>query len=103
MEEISFKVLIEIQLKYAVEIRHRTMVLDNVKLWQVFNYYQEIERFLETINEFSDSQIDEDNGVDEGRGTRLLNTIVDHDNIELKCNFLTKRLVPLKGFSIIMM
>ena len=58
---------------------------------------------METVNEFFGSQIDEDNDVEEGRGTHLLNTIVDHDIIELKGNFLPKGLVPLKGFSVIMM
>jgi hypothetical protein len=42
-----------------VEIRYRPSVPDNVKHWRVFEDDQEIEKFLQSIDDFSASHIDE--------------------------------------------
>jgi ribonuclease HI len=43
-----------------VEIRYRPSVPDNVRHWRVFEDDQEIEKFLQSIDDFSASHIDED-------------------------------------------
>jgi hypothetical protein len=36
-------------IKYQVEFRNRTTILDNIKHWQVFSDDLELQRFLQTI------------------------------------------------------
>jgi hypothetical protein len=47
-----------------VEIRYRPSVPDNVRHWKVFEDDQEIEKFLQSIDDFSTSRIDEDPDAD---------------------------------------
>jgi ribonuclease HI len=47
-----------------VEIRYRPSVPDNVKHWKVFEDDPEIEKFLQSIDDFSASHIDEDPDVE---------------------------------------
>jgi len=41
-----FKILIHLNRKYEIEVRHRPAVLDNIKYWQVFDDDQEVNGFL---------------------------------------------------------
>jgi hypothetical protein len=51
--------------KYEVEVRHIKTVLDNVKNWKVFSDDMELKRFLQTIEEFSNISIDQENEDEE--------------------------------------
>ena len=85
------------QLKYLIEVRYRHSVLDNIKQWRVFEDDLEIKRFLELTGEFSNSLIDEDKDDEvEDADEYSKNTIVGHNIIELKGNFIPKGLVPLE-------
>jgi hypothetical protein len=46
-------------IKYQVEIKHRTTILENIKHWQVFSDDLELQRFIHTIDEFSNISIDQ--------------------------------------------
>ena len=70
---------------------------DNIKQWRVFEDDIEIKRFLELTGEFSNSLIDQE----KDDGTKYIdkfpeNEIAGHKIIELKNNFIPKRLVPLE-------
>jgi hypothetical protein len=44
-----------------VEVKHRKTIPDNLKNWQFFSDDLELKRFLQTIEEFSNISIDQDN------------------------------------------
>jgi hypothetical protein len=46
--------------KYDVEIKYKPSVPDNVKHWKVFKDDLEIEKFLQSVDEFSVFHIDHD-------------------------------------------
>jgi ribonuclease HI len=80
-----------------VEIRYRPSVPDNVKYWKVFEDDQEIEKFLQSVDDFSALHIDEDPDVEDGHHTgEFLNKIVDHQIIQLPSNHIPKGLIPLE-------
>jgi hypothetical protein len=82
-----------------VEIKYRPSVPDNVKHWKVFEDDQEIEKFLQSVDNFSALHIDEDLDI-EGKPDRhpreFLNKIVDHQIIQLPSNHILKGLIPLE-------
>ena len=49
------------RLVYEVQIKHRPSLPDNVLHWKVFNDDDEINRFLQVIDEFLEMQIDQEN------------------------------------------
>jgi ribonuclease HI/uncharacterized small protein (DUF1192 family) len=80
-----------------VEIRYRPSVPDNVKHWRVFEDDQEIEKFLQSIDHFSASHIDEDPDEEPNRHPgELLNKVADHQIIQLPSNHMPRGMVPLE-------
>jgi ribonuclease HI len=82
-----------------VEIKYRPYVPDNVKHWKVFEDDQEIEKFLQSVDEFSALHIDEDpdiEGAPDHHPGEFLNKIVDHHIIKLPSNHIPKGLIPLE-------
>jgi hypothetical protein len=61
----TFKSPIIPQIKYEVEMRHRPSILDNVKHWQVFEDDQQLRRFLELMDEFSSTHIDNEEDIED--------------------------------------
>jgi len=49
------------RLTYEMQVKYRPSLLYNVKYWKVFEDDDEVNRFLQVINEFSDMQIDQEN------------------------------------------
>jgi ribonuclease HI len=80
-----------------VEIRYRPSVPDNVKHWRVFEDDQEIEKFLQSIDEFSAVHIDEDPDEEpDHHPEELLNKVADHQIIQLPSNHIPRGLIPLE-------
>jgi ribonuclease HI len=80
-----------------VEIRYRPSVPDNVKHWKVFEHDPEIEKFLQSIDDFFASHIDEDLDVEGDRHFgEFSNKIVDHQIIQLPSNHIPRGLIPLE-------
>ena len=48
-------------LTYEVQVKYRPSLPDNVKYWKVFEDDDEVNRFLQVIDEFSEMQIDQEN------------------------------------------
>jgi hypothetical protein len=81
------------------EIKYRPSVPDNVKHWKVFEDDQEIEKFLQYVDDFSTLHIDEDpdiEGEPDHHPRELLNKVVDHQIIQLPSNHIPKGLIPLE-------
>ena len=49
------------KLSYAIQVKYRPSLPDNVEFWKVFEDDAELTRFLNVIDEFVDLEIDEDN------------------------------------------
>ena len=83
--------------KSDVEIRYRPSVPDNVKHWKVFEDDQEIEKFLQSIDDFSALHIDEDPHMEDDHHPKgFLNEIVDHQIIQLPSNHIPRGLISLE-------
>ena len=54
----TFKMPIHQNKRFEIEVKHRLAIPDNIKYWQVFDHDKHIERFLEGINEFTNTSID---------------------------------------------
>ena len=70
---------------------------DNIKHWQVFEDDQQLQKFLECIDQFSKSLIDvgEESSENDGK-TSYENLIAGQEIIDLKTNHIPKGLVPLE-------
>jgi ribonuclease HI len=80
-----------------VEIRYRPSVPDNVKHWKIFEDDQEIEKFLQSIYDFSAFHIDEDPDMEgDPHPGAFLNKIANHQIIQLPSNYIPKGLIPLE-------
>jgi ribonuclease HI len=53
-----------LKLKYHIEMRHRPSIPNNVQHWQVFEDDEQIKQFLEMVDEFSETHIDQENQND---------------------------------------
>ena len=95
----TFRSPIGLNIKYQVEIRHRTTIPNNINHWQVFSDDLELQRFLHTIDEFSNISIDqesqegENNELENQKTSHLLKTVVGHDIVELKTNHIPRGLM----------
>ncbi len=81
-------------------MRYRPSIPDNVRYWKVFEEDSEIQRFLQTVQEFSDLIIDGDNLIAEQEQENLEqkyhNRIAGHEIMQLPTNYIPKGLVPLE-------
>ena len=95
-----FKIPTVPKLRYEVEVRYRPSIPDNVRHWKVFEEDSEIQRFLQTVQEFSDLIIDGDNLIAEQEQENLEqkyhNRIAGHEIMQLPTNYIPKELVPLE-------
>jgi hypothetical protein len=83
--------------KYDVEIKYRPSVPDNVKHWRVFEYDMEIEKFLQSIDEFSTLHIDQDPDTEDNPHHGVfLNKIANHQIIQLPSNHILRGLILLE-------
>jgi ribonuclease HI len=80
-----------------VEIRYRPSIPDNVKHWKVFEDDLEIEKFLQSIDDFSALHIDEDPDTEgDNHPGECSNEIAGHQIIQLPSNHIPKGLIPLE-------
>ena len=49
------------KLTYEVQVKYKPSLSDNVKYWRVFEDDEEINRFLQVIDEFAETHIDQEN------------------------------------------
>jgi hypothetical protein len=81
--------------KYDVEIKYRPSVPDNVKHWKVFEDDLEIEKFLQSIDDFFALHIDQDPDLEgDPHPEVFLNEIANHQIIQLPSNHILRGLVP---------
>ena len=85
-------------LRYEVEVRYRPSIPDNIKHWQVFEDEEQMKIFLETVGEFSNMEIDDEEEV-ESEDTPKRNwgeKVVGNKVLQLKGNIIPRGMVPLE-------
>jgi ribonuclease HI len=92
-----FRIPLSPKIKYDVEIIYRPSLPDNIKHWKVFEDDLKIEKFLQSVDEFSALHIDQDPDLESHPHPEVfLNEIVNHHIIHLPSNHIPKGLVPLE-------
>ncbi len=85
------------RLVYEVQMKYRPSLPDNVQHWKFFEDDDEVNRFLQVIDEFSEMQIDQDNeALEESPQFQLSNKIGKDSIVQLPNNHIPKGLVPLE-------
>jgi ribonuclease HI len=85
------------KLSYEIQIKYRPSLPDNVKYWKVFEDDDELSRFLQVVDEFSDLHIDQQNlNEEESQTPELKKKLGQHDIIQLPNNYIPRGLVPLE-------
>ena len=82
---------------YEVQVKYRPSLPDNVKYWRVFEDDEEINRFLQVVEEFSETHIDWENEAMGECGQPKLKSDINRGSIvQLPNNHIPKGLVPLE-------
>ena len=80
-------------------MRYRPSIPDNIKHWQVFKDEEQMKRFLETMGEFSNMEIDVDEEEVESEDTSERNweeKVAGNKVLQLNGNIIPRGLVPLE-------
>ena len=84
------------RLVYEVQMKYRPSLPDNVHHWKVFNDDDEINRFLQVIDEYSEMQIDQENEALLKPQSQLRNKIGKDNIFQRPSNHIPKGLIPLE-------
>jgi hypothetical protein len=94
---INFRVPLPPKLRYDIEVKCRPSIPNNVKHWKVFEDDIDIRKFLESVEEFFELQIDQDHDPKgDPHADVFLNKIANHHIVQLPSNHIPKGLVPLE-------
>jgi len=85
------------RLVYEVQMKYRPSLLDNVQHWKAFDDDDEINRFLQVIDEFSEMQIYQENqALETSPQSQLRNKIGKDSIVQLPSSHIPKGLIPLE-------
>lgn len=85
------------RLVYEVKMKYRPSLPDNVQHWKVFDDDYELNRFLQVIDEFSETKIDQEKeALEESPKPQLRNKINKDSIVQLPSNHIPKGLIPLE-------
>ena len=77
------------KLNYDVQVKYRPSLLDNVKFWRVFENDDEVGKFLQLVDEFSDMHIDQENlNMEESKRLKLKDKVADQNIVQLPKNYI---------------
>ena len=84
------------KLNYDVQVNYRPSLPDNVKFQKVFENDDELGKFLQLVDEFSDMHIDQENlNMEESKQLKLKDKVADQNIVQLPSNYIPRGLVPL--------
>jgi ribonuclease HI len=87
------------RLNYEIQVKYRPSLPDNIKYWKVFEDDDELNRFLQVVDEFSDMHVDQQNlNVEESQKPKLKQRLGQHDIVQLPNNYIPRGLVPPEKF-----
>jgi ribonuclease HI len=91
------------KLRYHIEVRNRPSIPNNIQHWQVFEDDEQIRKFLEMVDDFAETHIDQENQnyhtwiMQEGEDPQgFQEKIANHRMLVLKSNQIPKGLIPLE-------
>ena len=85
------------KLIYVVQVKYKPPLPDNVKFWKVYENDDELSKFLQLVDEFSDMQIDQENlNMEESKQLKLKDKVVDQNIVQLPRNYIPRGLVALE-------
>ena len=85
------------RLSYEIQVKYRPSLPDNIKYWKFFEDDDELNRFLQVVDEFSDMHVDQQNlNVEESQKPMLKKKLGQHDIVQLPNNYIPRGLVPLE-------
>jgi hypothetical protein len=92
-----------LKLKYHIEMRHEPSIPNNVQHYQVFEDDEQIKQFLEIVNKFFETHIDQENQNDptwimqEGEDPqKFQDKIANHSKLVLQNNQIPKGIISLE-------
>jgi ribonuclease HI len=71
------------RLSYEIQVKYRPYLPDNIKYWKVFEDDDELNRFIQVVDEFSDMHVDQQNL---NQGLVPLEKLFDHNDVPYKPN-----------------
>jgi len=79
-------------------VRYQPSIPDNIKHWQVFEDDEQMKRFLETVGEFSNMEIDncEEDEAENTSENKWEEKMAGSKVLQLKGNVIPRGLVPLE-------
>jgi hypothetical protein len=86
------------RLSYEIQVKYRPSLPDNIKYWKFFEDDDELNIFLQMVDEFSDMHVDQQNlNVEESQKPKIKQRLVQHDIVQLPNNYIPRGLVPLEN------
>ena len=85
------------KLSYDIQFKYIPSLPDNVKFWNVFENDDELSKFLQVVDEFSDMNIDQENlNMEESHRPKLKEKVGKQNIVQLPSNHIPQGLVPLE-------
>ena len=85
------------KLNYEIQVKYMPSLPDNVKFWKVFENDDELSKFLQVVDEFSDMHIDQENlNVEESQRPKVKEKMGKHNIVQFPSNHIPRGLVPLE-------
>ena len=77
-------------LRYEIEVPYRPSIPENIKHWKVFEDEEQVKKFLETVGEFSNMEIDscEEEETEDTPGDKWEEKVAGHKFLQLKGNII---------------
>ena len=77
------------KLSYDVQVKYRPSLPNNVKFWRVFENDEELNKFLQLVDEFFDIHIDQENlNVEESKQRKLKGKVTKHNIVQMPNNYI---------------
>ena len=77
------------RLSYDVQVKYRRSPPDNVKFWRVFENDDELSKFLQLVDEFSDIHIDQENlNMEESKQLKLKDKVTEQNIVQFPSNYI---------------
>jgi ribonuclease HI len=92
------------RLNYEIQVKYRPSLPDNIKYWKGFEDDDEINRFLQMVDEFFDMHVDQKNlNVEESQKPKLKQKLGQYDIVQLPNNYIPGVWYLMKSYLIITM
>jgi hypothetical protein len=77
------------RLSYEIQVKYRPSFPNNIQYWKVFEDDDELNIFLQVVDEFSNMHVDQQNlNVEESQKPKLKQRLGQHDIVQLPNNYI---------------